>query len=235
MAAQKYANQSQSAVSTMDNTKLYSAARLIVARNLTEHVVAATVTWNEETSKLSLRYYVDREPAEDDEDECKYAMTELISEFPFIALASTECIRLDTVDDAQRLDGVVFIRSNGLANRIHSDKGMVLDLHLNIDISINVSPDDDVNDFLGDVARKLFRDAGYDAEDAIGSVRDYYEKFSDPDHCATIRVPVQGDTFFFQEGPSMIARRVHYYIKLKGNPDPRAFLAWNEALKAPGQ
>jgi hypothetical protein len=116
-------------------------------------------------------------------------------------------------------------------NRRSSGMNTVLDLHLGIDISINVSPDDDVNDFLGDVAKKLFRDAGYEAEDAIGLVREYYDKFSDPDHCAAIRVPVQNDAFLFQEGPSMIARRVHYYLELKEDPYPTAFLAWNEARK----
>ncbi len=94
----------------MDKNHLYSAGRVIVARNLTEHIVAATVTWDEETSKLSLRYYLDREPHEDDEDECEYAMTELIAEFPYLELASTECVRLASADDAQRLEGVVFIR-----------------------------------------------------------------------------------------------------------------------------
>ncbi len=94
----------------MDKTKLYSVGRVIVARNVTEHVVAATVAWDAETSKLSLRYYLDRDPHEDDEDECEYAMTEPIAEFPYLELASTECIRLASADDAQRLEGVVFIR-----------------------------------------------------------------------------------------------------------------------------
>lgn len=94
----------------MDKTKLYSVGRVIVARNLTKHVLAATVAWETETSKLSIRYYVDRDPHEDDEEEIEIALAELMGEFPETALASTECIRLATVDDAQHLDGLVFIR-----------------------------------------------------------------------------------------------------------------------------
>jgi len=94
----------------MDKTELYLAGRVIVGRNLTEYVVAATVNWDAETSKLSLRYYVDRDPHEDDEDECEYSMTELIAEYPDIALASTECFRLDAIDDVRHLEGLVFIR-----------------------------------------------------------------------------------------------------------------------------
>jgi hypothetical protein len=105
-------------VRNMYKDKLYSVGRVIVARNLTEHVVAATVTWDEETSKLSLRYYLDREPHEDDEEECEIAMAELIGEFPHLELASTECVRLASADDAQRLEGVVFIRSNGRSSQI---------------------------------------------------------------------------------------------------------------------
>jgi hypothetical protein len=75
----------------MDDRSLFLAAQLVVRRNLTEQVAAATVLWRPETRELVLHYYCDAPYGEDEEEECELSMTELIAEFSDILLAQTHC------------------------------------------------------------------------------------------------------------------------------------------------
>lgn len=100
-------------------------------------------------------------------------------------------------------------------------------------MSIRVSDDDDVNDFFEDVAIKLVNEADYSPEEARVLASDYYQKFTDPEYCMSIGVVTQDDEFFFHQGVSDIARRIHYYLKLKLDPNPEAYLRWRDELMRP--
>ena len=87
--------------------------------------------------------------------------------------------------------------------------------------------DDDTIQLFDDVVARLHQDTDeYTFEEACSLVEGYYRRFTDAAVCARLGVPVQNDDFFHQEGAAGVALRVHYYLKLQGNPDPRAFIEW---------
>ena len=86
--------------------------------------------------------------------------------------------------------------------------------------------DADVNMFFDRVVKDLQERFGYTAQVATDLVRDYYTLFRDPQYCAGIHIPVQDDDFFFHEAAGGMSLRIHYYLVLKGDPDPGKFIDW---------
>lgn len=88
-----------------------------------------------------------------------------------------------------------------------------------------LSDDEDVNDLFETVVAGMQTAFGYSLAEAECLVREYYSIFRDPQYCRSIGIPVQNDEFFLHEGLGM-SLRIHYYLGLKGNPDPHAFIEW---------
>jgi hypothetical protein len=81
-----------------------------VSRNTDKSVVAATVNWQPEKSKLALVYYIDRTPDEESEQRCELALADLIAEFREIKFASSECVHVVEPSTAKTLKGLVYLR-----------------------------------------------------------------------------------------------------------------------------
>lgn len=90
--------------------------------------------------------------------------------------------------------------------------------------------DEDTNDLFDDVVRRLEETGLYTAEKATKLVHEYYRKFTDKAYCGTIGIPVQNDDFFHHESGPEMARRVHYFLTLKGDPNHMAYVSWRSQL-----
>lgn len=87
--------------------------------------------------------------------------------------------------------------------------------------------DEDTIQLFDDVIARLSQDTDeYTFEEACSLVESYYRHFTDAAFCARLGVSVQDEDFFHHEGAAGLALRVHYYLKLQGDPNPRAFIAW---------
>jgi hypothetical protein len=93
--------------------------------------------------------------------------------------------------------------------------------------------DDDTNRLFDRTVSEL--EAIYSRDQAEAMTREYYSLFRDPGYCASIHVRVQDDDFFHHQGPADMALRVHYYLGLKGDPDPHRFLEWRSRLYSNAQ
>jgi hypothetical protein len=91
---------------------------------------------------------------------------------------------------------------------------------------VRVSSDEDVNCFFGEVAKYLSEVLEYSATEAVEMATSYYAKFTSDEFCRSIGVPRQDDEFFFHEAAGGVALRAHYYLGIKGDPDPGAFIEW---------
>jgi hypothetical protein len=80
-------------------------------------------------------------------------------------------------------------------------------------------------EWYGDNVSFLMSEFGHTLEFSIQLARDYYFKFTDPSFCTSIGVPTQDEDFFWHEGRGL-AWRMHYYLALKGDPDPHKFIEW---------
>lgn len=89
-----------------------------------------------------------------------------------------------------------------------------------------VSSDEDVNCLFGEVAKYLAEVLGYSANKAAEMAASYYAQFTSDEFCRSIGVPRQDDEFFFHEAAGGVALRAHYYLGIKGDPDPGAFIEW---------
>lgn len=89
---------------------------------------------------------------------------------------------------------------------------------------MDIALDQETNHLLSEIARILTEQRSGDEAESL--VRDYYLKFTDASYCRSIGVPVQDDDFFFHESAQGMALRVHYYLVLRGNPDPHCFIEW---------
>ena len=89
---------------------------------------------------------------------------------------------------------------------------------------MDIALDQDTNHLLGEIARILTEQ--HSDHEAELLVRDYYQKFTDASYCRSIGIPVQDDDFFFHESAGGMALRIHYYLVLRGNPDPHRFIEW---------
>lgn len=94
---------------------------------------------------------------------------------------------------------------------------------------MNLTTDEDVNLFFDDVRSFLERDFGYTHTTSNALIVDYYTLFTDKEYCIQIGIPVQDDDFFFHEGAGGMALRIHYYIGIKGDPNPEAFIKWRSS------
>lgn len=90
--------------------------------------------------------------------------------------------------------------------------------------------DEDTNRFFSHVIDWLEESGKYSQAEACELVREYYQKFRDPQYCQSINVGVQDDDFFFHEGVGGMARRIHYYLTLKGDPHPQSFIEWRSNI-----
>jgi hypothetical protein len=94
-------------------------------------------------------------------------------------------------------------------------------------------PTDEVtNRFFDDVVSDLHCNFGYSMVEASNLIREYYVSFRDAEFCRAIRVPVQDDDYFLHEGVRGMALRIHYYLGIKGDPDPQAFIMWRTSLQS---
>lgn len=91
------------------------------------------------------------------------------------------------------------------------------------------SNDEDMNLFLSDVISSLEGECGYSNSEASDLVANYYKLFLDGDYCAKIGIPVQDDEFLYHEGVGGMALRVHYYLGLKLDPNPKKFIEWRSS------
>jgi hypothetical protein len=87
-----------------------------------------------------------------------------------------------------------------------------------------LTTDEDTNHLFDRVC--LILEGIYSADEANAMVHEYYSSFRDPTFCARIHIPVQDDDFFHHQGDYDMALRIHYYLGLKGDPDPNKYVQW---------
>lgn len=93
-------------------------------------------------------------------------------------------------------------------------------------ININLTNDQDVNQFFGRVVGVLMDELRLEASKAERYVVEYYQNFTDVNFCRSINIPTQDDDFFFHESEGGMALRIIYYTIDKRDPDPHAFIEW---------
>jgi len=89
--------------------------------------------------------------------------------------------------------------------------------------------DGGTNRLFDQVAVLLREHFGYSEPEAVTLTREYYMRFRGNDFCEALHIPVQDDDFFHHQGPGDLAWRVHYYLGLKADPDPRRYIEWRSA------
>lgn len=89
---------------------------------------------------------------------------------------------------------------------------------------MQIAADTETNRLLDQISAVLSE--RYSQAEAEALVRDYYVKFTDPSYCSSIGIPAQDDDFFFHEGVTGMALRIHYYLGLRGDPAPGKFIEW---------
>ncbi len=95
-----------------------------------------------------------------------------------------------------------------------------------------ISSDKQVNQLFGLVSSNMQWMFEYSEADAWASIEEYYQLFTDKSYCNSQGIGVQDDDFFFHEAPMGMAMRIHYCLKLKGDPNSYAFLLWRKELMA---
>lgn len=81
-----------------------------------------------------------------------------------------------------------------------------------------------IKDYGNNVGALTF-EFGHSFWSAVALAREYYNKFTDEAYCRSIGIPTQNDEFFWHEGGGM-ASRIHYYLVVGSDPDPRRFIDW---------
>jgi len=71
---------------------------------------------------------------------------------------------------------------------------------------------------------------GYSEDNARSMIEEYYGLFTNKSYCDSLGVSTQDDDYFFHEAPMGMAMRIHYFLGLKGDPNPNAFLRWRKEL-----
>jgi len=90
--------------------------------------------------------------------------------------------------------------------------------------------DEDTNIYFHSIVETLREECGYSIDEAAHLTEQYYRSSTDCEHCNAIGIPTQNDEFFWHEGASGMALRIHYYMKLKLDPNPMKFIDWRTAL-----
>ena len=86
--------------------------------------------------------------------------------------------------------------------------------------------DEDLEALFDRMVVELREEFDYSAESAEATIREYYRLFRDPEYCKSIGVVVHDAEFFFHETAGGMALRIHYYMTVKADPDPGAFIEW---------
>lgn len=86
--------------------------------------------------------------------------------------------------------------------------------------------DEDTNNYFCTVMSWLKSYFNYSESRACTLIHKYYHSFRDEKYCEKIGIPVQDDDFFWHEGAGGMALRIHYYLGLKGDPEPIKFIDW---------
>lgn len=90
--------------------------------------------------------------------------------------------------------------------------------------------DEDTIRLFDEAIARLHQDADeYSFQEASALAERYYRQFTDPAFCAQLGIPTQDDELFHHEGAAGLALRIHYYLTLRGDPNPKAFVAWRAA------
>jgi len=76
----------------MNANSLRNAARLIAAGNRNHRVTGVAVNWHAASATLTVTYYVDGAPADEERELCELTAAELIAEFPDIASVRMQCL-----------------------------------------------------------------------------------------------------------------------------------------------
>jgi hypothetical protein len=93
---------------------------------------------------------------------------------------------------------------------------------------MQIAADTETNQLLDQISVALSE--RYSLAEAEALIREYYAKFTDAAYCQSLGIPVQDDDFFFHESAGGMALRIHYYLGLKGDPDPSKFIEWRAAV-----
>ena len=95
----------------MNIQDLHIASKAIVLRNAGPHMIGATISWDARDSKVTLSYYFDHPPTDEDEEQGELALTELIAEFADIALGDIKYAHLQGGEVKLRdMDGLIYVR-----------------------------------------------------------------------------------------------------------------------------
>ena len=106
---------------TMDQQSLKQSAQFIAKNNVDDGVDLVIVTFDHRTAHLKVVFCLNREPTENDWENCELTCAELISDFTDIKTAETKCQIFDK-RDLQNVDSesIVFSRDQtvdrGLGN-----------------------------------------------------------------------------------------------------------------------
>lgn len=95
-----------------------------------------------------------------------------------------------------------------------------------------LTTDAEVNHLFERVSSNMQSLLGYGSAEAAALIAEYYKCFTDKAHCDALGVSVQDDDYFFHEAPLGMALRIHYYLGLKADPSPSAYLAWRKDFVA---
>lgn len=91
------------------NTEAHmNASKVISARNVNSRVKSVSVDWDPLASKLTLTYYINGEPSEEEIELCELSMGELLAEFPEVQAADTKCSASLPDEKLESLPGVVY-------------------------------------------------------------------------------------------------------------------------------
>ena len=91
---------------------------------------------------------------------------------------------------------------------------------------LELPKDEDTNDYFCTVMSWLRSYFGYSESEACTLIHEYYRNFRDEEYCEKIGVAVQDDDFFWHERAGGMVLRIHYYLGLKGDPEPMKFIDW---------
>ncbi|MCD0505058.1 hypothetical protein [Bordetella petrii] len=95
----------------MDVRELMAASRAIARHNVTDNVLAVAVAWDETASQVTVAYYVDGPPRDDERELCELTLAELLAQFPAIRQARTQCVDAGNKGAALRsLPGLAYLR-----------------------------------------------------------------------------------------------------------------------------
>lgn len=90
--------------------------------------------------------------------------------------------------------------------------------------------DEDTVRLFDEAIARLHQDTDeYSFQEASALAQRYYRQFTDPAFCTQLGIPTQDDELFHHEGAAGLALRIHYYLTLRGDPTPKAFVAWRAA------